>query len=63
MSSLMKARAFAAAAATAVAVFVAGCGGDAGGSGGTFNHYNRKLLELAEQNNIPISRKEKENSL
>ncbi|MBQ7241313.1 MAG: ABC transporter ATP-binding protein [Firmicutes bacterium] len=36
---------------------------DAGGSGGTFNHYNRKLLELAEQNNIPISRKEKENSL
>lgn len=27
---------------------------DAGGNNGTFNHYNRRLLELAEQNNIKI---------
>lgn len=27
---------------------------DAGGNEGTFNHYNRKLLELAEKNNIQI---------
>ena len=33
---------------------------DAGGNDGTFNHYNRKLLDLASENNIKIKNNKKE---